>query len=88
MGFPRQEYWSGLPFTPPGDLHNLGMEPGSPALAGRFFTNSITNVYLQLYNLMVQLITENIETTGLLDYVGNDINIFDLGRRLGDDSKQ
>ena len=30
MGFPRQEYWSGLPFPPPGDLPNLGMEPSSP----------------------------------------------------------
>ena len=32
MGFPRQEYWSGLPFRPPGDLPNPGIEPGSPAL--------------------------------------------------------
>ena len=32
MGFPRQEYWSGLPFPSPGDLPNPGMEPGSPAL--------------------------------------------------------
>ena len=35
MGFPRQEYWSGLPFPPPGDLPDPGIEPGSPALAGR-----------------------------------------------------
>ena len=26
MGFPRQEYWSGLPFSPPGDLPNPGIE--------------------------------------------------------------
>ena len=32
MGFPRQEYWSGLPFASPGDLHDPGIEPGSPAL--------------------------------------------------------
>ena len=32
MGFPRQEYWSGLPFPSPGDLPNPGIEPGSPAL--------------------------------------------------------
>ena len=30
MGFSRQEYWNGLPFPPPGDLPNPGMEPGSP----------------------------------------------------------
>ena len=32
MGFSRQEYWSGLPFPPPGDLLEPGIEPGSPAL--------------------------------------------------------
>ena len=39
IGFPRQEYWSGLPFPPPGDLPNPGMElafPVTPALVGRF----------------------------------------------------
>ena len=34
MGFCRQEYRSGLPFHSPGDLHNIGIEPASPALAG------------------------------------------------------
>ena len=40
MGFPRQEYWSGVPFPTPGDLPDPGIEPpslGSPALAGGFF---------------------------------------------------
>ena len=32
MGFSRQEYWSGLPFSSPGDLPNPGIEPGSPEL--------------------------------------------------------
>ena len=30
MEFSRQEYWSGLPFPPPGDLPNLRIEPASP----------------------------------------------------------
>ena len=38
MGFSRQEYWSGLPFPPRGDLPDPGMEPTSPALTGGFFT--------------------------------------------------
>ena len=38
MGCPRPECWSGLPFPSSGDLPNPGMEPESPALAGRFFT--------------------------------------------------
>ena len=38
MGFPRQEYWSGLPsFPSPGDLPHPGAKPTSPALAGGFF---------------------------------------------------
>ena len=38
MGFSRQEYCRGLPFPSPEDLPDSGVEPGSPALAGRFFT--------------------------------------------------
>ena len=40
MGFPRQEYWSGLSRPPPGDLPNPGIKPlspESPALAGGLF---------------------------------------------------
>ena len=38
MGFPGQEYWSGLPFPSPGDLPDPGFKLTSLALAGRFFT--------------------------------------------------
>ena len=41
MGFFRQEYWTVLPFPPPGDLPNPGIESMSLVfltLAGRFFT--------------------------------------------------
>ena len=38
MEFSVQEYWSGLPFSPPGDRPTLGIEPMSPELAGRFLT--------------------------------------------------
>ena len=38
VGFPRQEYWSGLSFPPPGDLPKPGIQPVSPELAGGFFT--------------------------------------------------
>ena len=40
--FPRQEYWSGLPFPPPGDLPDPGLEPESPELAGGFYTSQPT----------------------------------------------
>ena len=38
MGFPRQEYWSELPFPFPGDTPDSGIELVSPALAGKFYT--------------------------------------------------
>ena len=43
MGFPRQEYWSGLSYLPPEDLPDVGITPASfmsPAIAGGFFTVS------------------------------------------------
>ena len=45
MGFSRQEYWSGLPCPPPGDLPDPGIELASlasPVLTGGFFTTSTT----------------------------------------------
>ena len=45
MGFSRQEYWSGLPCPPPGQISDPWIKPTflmSPALAGGFFTSSIT----------------------------------------------
>ena len=38
MRFLWQEYWNGLLLPSPGDLFNPGIQPASPALAGRFFT--------------------------------------------------
>ena len=52
MEFSREEYWSGLPCPPLGDLSNPETEPGSPmspALAGRFFTISVTWEALELH---------------------------------------
>ena len=45
MGFSRQEYWSGLPFSPSGDLPDPGIKPASlasSASTGVFFTTSTT----------------------------------------------
>ena len=45
MGFSRQEYWSGLPFPPAGDLSHPGIKLWSlmsPALAGGFFITRAT----------------------------------------------
>ena len=53
MGFPRQEYWDGLPFPSPGDLPGLEIEPvslTSPAFISVFFTTSATVGSLLLFS--------------------------------------
>ena len=42
MGFSRQEYWSGLPFSSPGDLPDPGIEPMAPAMAPALQMDSLT----------------------------------------------
>ena len=51
IGCSRQEYWNGLLFPPPGDPPHPGIELAylpSPALAGRFFTTSVSQEALKL----------------------------------------
>ena len=55
LGLPRQEYWSGLPFPSPGDLPNSGIEPTSPALAGRSFTAEPAGKPGQVYACLVYI---------------------------------
>ena len=66
MGFPRQEYWSGLPFPSPGDLPDPGIKPGSstlqadaltsepkgkPSLKKEITVNGIKMLYIYAYKL-------------------------------------
>ena len=72
MGFSRQEYWSGLPSSPPGNLLDPGMELTplmSPTLAGRFFTTSASwEAHHMPYNHDYQsLINKNVEK--IKDYI-------------------
>ena len=56
MGFSKQEYWSGLPCPPPGDLPNPRIKPttlSSPALVASFFTISATWETFSLEALIV-----------------------------------
>ena len=50
MEFSRQEYWSGMPFPSPGDLPNLGIEPGSPALQADALPSELPGKY-QIQNI-------------------------------------
>ena len=58
MRFSRQEYWNGLPCSPPGDLPNPGIKPislTSPTWAGGFFTIKATCSALKFYDSPVTL---------------------------------
>ena len=50
MGFPKQEYWSELPFPTPGDLPDPGIKPIPPALAGGFFTTAPPGKQVSFYS--------------------------------------
>ena len=52
MGFPRQEFWSRLPFLSPGDLPDPEITHASPALAGRFFTTEPPEKYMPKHNTL------------------------------------
>ena len=52
MGFPRQVYWSGLPYPLSGDLPKLGIKPAFPSLAGRFF---ITNTPWEAQSRIIRI---------------------------------
>ena len=58
MRFPRQEYWSGLPFPSPGDLSHSGIKSTSLELASRFFTTEPPGkpIFLTyLYNICIYI---------------------------------
>ena len=58
VGFSRQEYWSGLSFPPPGELSN----PGSLALAGRFFTTEPPGKPILFLTNKQNQLKENLQT--------------------------
>ena len=59
MGFSRQEYWSGLPFPPPGDLPNPGIEPRSPTLQADALTSAPPEKPFCFFNLYTKYIMRN-----------------------------
>ena len=62
VGFSRQEYWSGLPCPPPGDLPDSGIEPmsvTSPTLIGGFSTNASWEALVCVYSPINNYLTRN-----------------------------
>ena len=72
MGFPRQEYWSRLPFSPPGDLPDPGIEPMSPAsptLADGLFTTEPSRKSACFYIYCIKCICQfKYILSGLIQY--------------------
>ena len=67
MGFSRQEYWSGLPFPPPGDFPDPGIETGSPALQANVLISEPLG-YLKLSALKMTL-EKNMYSKGLIELI-------------------
>ena len=58
MKFSRQEYWSGLPYPPPGDLPDPGIEPSSPAWQVDSLPRSRLRSLKLWYNITTRILTE------------------------------
>ena len=84
MGFSRQEYWSGLPFPPPGDLLDPGIKPKSPALqVDSLLLSPWRRIYISLFyiknlglwdfpsGLVVENLSANAGVTGLIHGLGS-----------------
>ena len=68
MGFPRQEYWRGLPFPSTEDLPNPGTEPSSLALESRLFTTEPPEKFqIQFYLLRLR---DALKLKGITLYLG------------------
>ena len=80
MGFPRQEYWSGLPFPSPGDLADPGIKPASvasPALASGFVTTitsweAHTYVHIHKCYYVLDMLPYGLSRTNLETYLNHD----------------
>ena len=60
MAFSREEYWSGLPFPSPGDLHDPGIKLRSPALQVDSLPSELTEKPVQFQNNINCIIMINI----------------------------
>ena len=60
MAFSREEYWSGLPFPSPGDLHDPGIKLRSPALQADSLPSELTEKPVQFQNTINCIIMINI----------------------------
>ena len=85
MGFPKQEYWSGLPSLPPGDLPDPGIKPTSlksPVLAGGFFTTSATweahDMLQGILNRMKETIGNTLAAPEFKDITAGDSSVLGL----------
>ena len=78
MGFCWEEYWSGLPCPPPGDLPDPGIEPMSPALQVEFFTIEPPGKP----DVVLYLIYKFTFSDFFMVFIRSPINIFDLTKHL------
>ena len=64
MGFPKQEYWSGLPFPSPGDLPDPGIKSVYPVSPDRFVTTEPPGKYCRLTEMFFSFPLEYCKSAG------------------------
>ena len=72
MGFPRQEYWTGLPFPSPGDLPNPGIKPTFPASQ----VDSLSLSHWEAYFLVMTYVKFLVQMTKLQSGLHNNSFVF------------
>ena len=89
-GFSRQEYWSGLPYPPPGNLPNPGIKLGSPALPADFYQlsyqgspNPVIIISYYYHNLLEAFLGGSVGKESACN-VGDPGSIPGWGRSLGE----
>ena len=74
-GFSRQGYRRGLPYTPPGDLPNPGVEPRSPTLQVDFLPTELTgkpHIHTNIYKRENYYIAQGTLFNNLITYIGKE----------------
>ena len=70
MGFSRQEYWSGLPCPPPGDLLDPGVKPASPEIPALQVDSLLLSHGGSLFCVLLTVISLTLRTQSLEHYLG------------------
>ena len=80
-GFSRQEYWSGLPCPPPGNLPNPGIEPRSPTLQADSLPKEWWTLYKVYFNSLKLILSSNMTSQSKLWQYSQCFQLYPITRK-------